>query len=73
MGEVDDGERTASQYDAMAAEYATANATGAYNSLYERPATIALWPENLPWVTAHAWTRETGVRGRAPLGTQSRS
>ncbi len=41
-GEVDDGERSASQYDAMAAEYAAENATGAYNSLYERPATVAL-------------------------------
>jgi ubiquinone/menaquinone biosynthesis C-methylase UbiE len=42
MGEVDDGERTAWQYNAMAVEYAVANATGAYNSLYERPATVAL-------------------------------
>ncbi|HUB71705.1 MAG TPA: hypothetical protein VL984_14890 [Acidimicrobiales bacterium] len=39
---MDDGERSASQYDAMAAEYAAENATGAYNALYERPATIAL-------------------------------
>ena len=42
---MDDDERTASQYDAMAAQYAAANATGAYNSLYERPATTALLGE----------------------------
>ena len=42
---MDDGERTAFQYDALAAQYAAANATGAYNSLYERPATTALLGE----------------------------
>ncbi len=36
-------------------------------------AKLDFWPENLPWVTAHTWTRETGVRGRAPLGIQSRN
>jgi ubiquinone/menaquinone biosynthesis C-methylase UbiE len=45
MGKVDDSERTAWQYDAMAGEYAAANATGTYNSLYERPATVALLGE----------------------------
>jgi ubiquinone/menaquinone biosynthesis C-methylase UbiE len=37
-----DGELTARQYDAMAAEYAADNASSAYNAFYERPATIAL-------------------------------
>jgi len=37
-----DGERSARQYDAMAAEYAADNDDGAYNAYYERPATIAL-------------------------------
>jgi SAM-dependent methyltransferase len=36
-----DGERTASQYDAMARAYGQANA-GGVNAYYERPATIAL-------------------------------
>ncbi|MFZ0665990.1 MAG: class I SAM-dependent methyltransferase [Acidimicrobiales bacterium] len=37
-----DPERTARQYDAMAADYSADNAHNASNSLYERPATIAL-------------------------------
>jgi len=44
-GKVDDSERSASQYDAMAAEYAADNATSPYNALYERPATMALLGE----------------------------
>ncbi len=39
---MDDGERTAQQYDAMAAEYAAENAAGPYNAYYERPATMSL-------------------------------
>ena len=39
---MNDAERSASQYDAMAADYAADNAHNAYNALYERPATIAL-------------------------------
>src|SRR5580692_13029454 len=39
---VEDGARTAQQYDAMAAEYAADNATSPYNAFYERPATMAL-------------------------------
>jgi ubiquinone/menaquinone biosynthesis C-methylase UbiE len=39
-----DGERTASQYDAMSRAYAHVNAGGA-NAYYERPATIALLGE----------------------------
>ncbi|HUB70571.1 MAG TPA: class I SAM-dependent methyltransferase, partial [Acidimicrobiales bacterium] len=42
---MDDSERSASQYDAMAAEYAADNATSPYNALYERPATMALLGE----------------------------
>ena len=38
----DDGEVSARQYDAMAADYATDNDDNAFNSGYERPATIAL-------------------------------
>lgn len=41
-GTTSDGERTARQYDAMAADYAAENAENAYNAYYERPATIAL-------------------------------
>jgi len=37
-----DSIRTASEYDAMAVEYDRHNASGAANSYYERPATIAL-------------------------------
>lgn len=37
-----DGERTARQYDAMAAEYAAHNAESTYNAFYERPTTITL-------------------------------
>jgi SAM-dependent methyltransferase len=37
-----DAERTASEYDAMAADYSADNADNASNSMYERPATIAL-------------------------------
>ena len=40
-----DGERSARQYDAMAAEYAVNNDESAYNAYYERPATIALLGE----------------------------
>ncbi len=37
-----DGERSARQYDAMAAAYAADGAESAYNAYYERPATVAL-------------------------------
>jgi hypothetical protein len=39
---MDDGERTARQYDAMAADYAADNAISPFNAFYERPATMAL-------------------------------
>jgi SAM-dependent methyltransferase len=39
---MDDGERSAREYDAMADDYAADNAEGAFNAFYERPATIAL-------------------------------
>jgi ubiquinone/menaquinone biosynthesis C-methylase UbiE len=39
---MEDGERSARQYDAMAAEYAADNASSPYNAFYERPATMAL-------------------------------
>ncbi len=39
---VTDAQRSARQYDAMAADYAADNAESAYNAFYERPATIAL-------------------------------
>jgi SAM-dependent methyltransferase len=39
---VRDGERAASQYDAMSRAYHARNADGAFNAYYERPATIAL-------------------------------
>jgi SAM-dependent methyltransferase len=39
---MNDAERSASEYDAMAADYAADNASNAFNALYERPATIAL-------------------------------
>ncbi len=39
---MEDGERSAQQYDAMAAEYAADNAVSPYNAFYERPATMAL-------------------------------
>jgi ubiquinone/menaquinone biosynthesis C-methylase UbiE len=39
---MDDGERTARQYDAMATVYAADNSTSPYNAFYERPATIAI-------------------------------
>jgi len=42
---VGDGQRTAQQYDAMAAAYADDNLANAYNASYERPATIALLGE----------------------------
>jgi ubiquinone/menaquinone biosynthesis C-methylase UbiE len=42
MGRVTDGNLTAREYDAMAADYAARNAVGAYNAYYERPATVAL-------------------------------
>ncbi|MGH9172117.1 MAG: class I SAM-dependent methyltransferase [Acidimicrobiales bacterium] len=38
----EDGRRTAAQYDAMAAGYASFNEVNAANAHYERPATIAL-------------------------------
>jgi SAM-dependent methyltransferase len=37
-----DGERSARQYDAMAAEYAADNAESAFNAYYERPAMVSL-------------------------------
>jgi ubiquinone/menaquinone biosynthesis C-methylase UbiE len=39
---MDDGERSAQQYDAMAAHYVAENAISPYNAFYERPATMAL-------------------------------
>ncbi len=39
---MEDGELAAAQYDAMATEYSADNDDGVYNSLYERPATLAL-------------------------------
>lgn len=39
---VDDGDRSARQYDAMAGAYAADNAESAYNAYYERPATLSL-------------------------------
>jgi ubiquinone/menaquinone biosynthesis C-methylase UbiE len=39
---VPDSERTASQYDAMAVEYANDNDDNSWNAYYERPATIEL-------------------------------
>ena len=41
-GVMSDAERSALQYDAMAADYAVKNAESAYNAFYERPATILL-------------------------------
>jgi len=40
-----DLQRSAEQYDAMAASYVADNANGPYNAYYERPATIALLGE----------------------------
>lgn len=37
-----DGRRSAAQYDAMASDYADANAESAFNAYYERPATISM-------------------------------
>jgi SAM-dependent methyltransferase len=45
MAAMNEGERSARQYDAMAAAYAADNAESAYNAYYERPATIALLGE----------------------------
>ncbi len=42
---MDDGTRSAEQYDAMAADYAAHNASSPFNAYYERPATIALLGE----------------------------
>jgi SAM-dependent methyltransferase len=39
---VNDAERSARDYDAMAAQYAAENAQSAHNAYYERPATLAL-------------------------------
>lgn len=39
---MDEGKRSAREYDAMAACYAAATEDSAYNAFYERPATIAL-------------------------------
>ncbi len=39
---MNDGERSAHQYNAMAADYAADNAESPYNAYYERPATISL-------------------------------
>ncbi len=41
-GEVSEGDRSAAEYDAMASQYARKNEEGAFNALYERPATLAL-------------------------------
>jgi ubiquinone/menaquinone biosynthesis C-methylase UbiE len=41
-GWVKDGQRAASQYDAMSTAYRAANDDGAFNAYYERPATISL-------------------------------
>lgn len=40
--EVNDGERAARQFDAMATEYSADNDEGPYNALYERPAMLAM-------------------------------
>lgn len=42
---MDDGQTAAEQYDAMATEYSTDNDDGVFNSLYERPAMIAMLGE----------------------------
>jgi SAM-dependent methyltransferase len=42
---VDDGQRSASQYDAMGASYSARNSVGSYNAYYNRPATIGLLGE----------------------------
>ena len=39
---MEDGERSAQQYDAMAVEYAADNTVSPYNAFYERPATMGL-------------------------------
>jgi 2-polyprenyl-3-methyl-5-hydroxy-6-metoxy-1,4-benzoquinol methylase len=39
---MEDAERSAQQYDAMAAEYGADNAASPYNAYYERPATMDL-------------------------------
>jgi ubiquinone/menaquinone biosynthesis C-methylase UbiE len=39
---MDDSERSAQQYDAMASAYAADNAVSPYNAFYERPATMVL-------------------------------
>jgi ubiquinone/menaquinone biosynthesis C-methylase UbiE len=39
---MEDAERSAQQYDAMATEYATDNAASPYDAFYERPAMMAL-------------------------------
>ncbi len=39
---MNDGSRTARQYDAMAAEYSADNDEGIFNSLYERPAMLSI-------------------------------
>ena len=42
MIDMSDGERAAEQYNAMAEEYSADNDDGIFNSLYERPAMLAL-------------------------------
>jgi ubiquinone/menaquinone biosynthesis C-methylase UbiE len=42
---IDDGNRSAEQYNTMAVDYAADNAESPYNAYYERPATIALLGE----------------------------
>ena len=42
MTGVNDGTRSAAEYDAMASRYVPKNEDGAFNALYERPATFAL-------------------------------
>ncbi len=39
---MDDGRRSANQYNTMAVDYAADNAESPYNAYYERPATISL-------------------------------
>ncbi len=42
---MDDGRRSADQYNTMAVDYAADNAGSPYNAYYERPATISLLGE----------------------------
>jgi ubiquinone/menaquinone biosynthesis C-methylase UbiE len=60
---VRDGERTAAQYDAMAAAYDADTAHNAFNASYERPATIELLGD-----VRHRQVLEVGC-GAGPLTT----